>query len=100
MPPAVGGGIRYMTVGGVVGAGCIPLPVPETHPDLYEIALCESYYPPPGFGTYVETGIILTRMIIVSLEMLCTREMDFRREYRRKMHFFSTACKIDMSSKF
>lgn len=47
MPPAVGGGIRYMTVGGVVGAGCIPLPVPETHPDLYEIAPRESY-PPSG----------------------------------------------------
>lgn len=39
MPPAVGGGIRYMTVGGVVGAGCIPLPVPETHSDLYKTAL-------------------------------------------------------------
>jgi len=41
MPPAVGGGIRYMTVGGVVGAGCIPLPVPETHSDLYKTALQE-----------------------------------------------------------
>lgn len=39
MPPGVGGGIRYMTVGGVVGAGCIPLPVPETYPDTYKIAL-------------------------------------------------------------
>lgn len=57
MPPAVGGGIRYMTVGGVVGAGCIPLPVPETHPDLYKIALRQSY-PPSGFDTHVETGII------------------------------------------
>lgn len=38
MPPAVGGGIWYTTVGGAVGAGCIPLPVPETHPDPYEIA--------------------------------------------------------------
>lgn len=64
MPPAVGGGIRYMTVGGVVGAGCIPLPVPETHPDLYEIALRENYYPPSGgFGTHVEIDIILTRVV-------------------------------------
>jgi len=55
MPPAVGGGIRYMTVGGVVGAGCIPLPVPETHPDLYKTALRESY---PSFYAHVETDVI------------------------------------------
>lgn len=54
MPPAVGGGIRYMTVGGVVGAGCIPLPVPETHPDLCKSALRESY-PPSGFATSTYT---------------------------------------------
>lgn len=34
MPPAVGGGIRYMAEGGVDGAGCIPLPVPENRPSL------------------------------------------------------------------
>jgi len=39
MPPGVGSGIRYMTVGGVVGAGCIPLPVPETYPDPHESPL-------------------------------------------------------------
>lgn len=39
MPPAVGSGIRYTTVGGVVGAGCIPLPVPETYPNPYKFAL-------------------------------------------------------------
>lgn len=34
MPPAVGGGIRYMAEGGVDGAGCIPLPVPENRPSI------------------------------------------------------------------
>lgn len=50
MPPGVGGGIRYMTVGGVVGAGCIPLPVPETYPDPYKIALEGREQHPPPLG--------------------------------------------------
>lgn len=33
-----------MTVGGVVGAGCIPLPVPETYPDRYKIDLVRKCY--------------------------------------------------------
>lgn len=56
MPPAVGGGIWYTTVGGAVGAGCIPLPVPETHPDPYEIARKKKkVYPPKGL-VVIETG--------------------------------------------
>lgn len=42
MPPAVGGGIRYMAEGGVDGAGCIPLPVPENRPSFVRIHLAAS----------------------------------------------------------
>lgn len=58
MPPGVGGGIRYMTVGDVVGAGCIPLPVPETYPDPYKIALegREQHPPPLGVNIHIDTA--------------------------------------------
>lgn len=35
----MGGGIRYMAEGGVTGAGCIPLPVPEN------VRLASEIYP-------------------------------------------------------
>lgn len=61
MPPGVGGGIRYMTVGGVVGVGCIPLPVPETYPHPYERSLTERDSREPLIKRSVPTGIEFIR---------------------------------------